>query len=435
MGLQPLGRREAAFVLGVPIAWAVLLLFHPGGDGTQIYDDLAGDGTRMLVVHVGMLVFIPMFALAVALLLRGNATPAARLSRIALAVFVVFYAAWESLQGIANGILVDQVSALPATDTALGANLIQDFAESPLVRDLGILSTIGGTALIVGMIAAGSALRDAGAPRWTPWSLGLAGLLIIAHPPPFGPTGLAVFAITAFVVLRERVPAGARTVADERAAHPRAFSRAEQVGLLAVPAAWAILLLFHPTGEGEDFYPIIRDEVSAWLVVHIATLVFVPLMAGVVFLLLRGLDGRWAATSRIALVGFSVVYLAWEALIGIGNGVLIDQVNELGSAQQPAAATIVERFADSGVVATLELVGTGAWILALVTAGAALVREAGAPRAVLALFAISALPIAWHVTPFGQFGLALFIVAVVLVLRGRTASAAIAVPAMRPASA
>jgi len=64
----------------------------------------------MLVVHVGMMVFIPLLALAIGLLLRDLRSTAARVSRIALAVFVVFYVAWEALQGIANGILVDQVS-------------------------------------------------------------------------------------------------------------------------------------------------------------------------------------------------------------------------------------------------------------------------------------------------------------------------------------
>jgi hypothetical protein len=30
-------------------------------------------------------------------------------------------------------------------------------------------------------------------------------------------------------------------------------SRAEIVFLIGVPLAWAVVLLFHPTGDGEDF--------------------------------------------------------------------------------------------------------------------------------------------------------------------------------------
>jgi hypothetical protein len=43
----------------VPAAWAILLLLHPGGTGTDIYQDLHDKVTVWMVVHVGMLVFIP----------------------------------------------------------------------------------------------------------------------------------------------------------------------------------------------------------------------------------------------------------------------------------------------------------------------------------------------------------------------------------------
>jgi hypothetical protein len=204
MALPRLTRAEMTFVIGVPLAWAVLLLFHPGGEGDQIYADLDGDGTRMLVVHVGTLIFIPLTAFAIYLLLRGNQSTAARVSRIALAFFVVFYSAWETLQGIANGILVDEVSGQPEAEQGAGADLIQEFAESPLARDFGVFSTIGSLALVIATVALGIALREAGAPRWAPALFGFAGLLITAHPPPFGPTGLVLFVVAVVLVMRGR---------------------------------------------------------------------------------------------------------------------------------------------------------------------------------------------------------------------------------------
>jgi len=114
---QPrLSRNEVAFIIGVPIAWAVLLLFHPGGDPDTIYLDLQDEVTRALVVHIGMMLFIPLFAVAIYLLMRGVEGTAARVSRIALAPFVIFYSAWETLTGTANGILVDQVNGLPEAE-------------------------------------------------------------------------------------------------------------------------------------------------------------------------------------------------------------------------------------------------------------------------------------------------------------------------------
>ena len=202
MGLPRFSRPEAAFIIGVPIAWAVLLLLHPSGDGTAIYADLRDNVTAMLVVHVGMLVFIPLFAVVILLLLRGVHSSAARVARIALVPFVVLYLAWEALQGIANGVLVEQLNSMPESTHATGAALIQNFAESPLVRDFGVLAIPGSLALIVATLGLGLALRDAGAPRSAPALFGIAGFLISAHPPPFGPIGLVLFAGAAVYVMR-----------------------------------------------------------------------------------------------------------------------------------------------------------------------------------------------------------------------------------------
>ena len=66
---------ELALLIGVPLAWAILLLFHPGGSGEEIYLDAQDNVTRFLVVHIGMMLFIPLMAVVVLLLLRGVRGP------------------------------------------------------------------------------------------------------------------------------------------------------------------------------------------------------------------------------------------------------------------------------------------------------------------------------------------------------------------------
>jgi hypothetical protein len=104
----------------VPLLWAVLLLFHPKGEANAVYRDVHDEVSRMLVVHVGMLLFIPLMAVVVYLLIRGVEGTAARVGRIALAPFVIFYSAWETLQGIGNGVLVSEVNGLPAGNGGSG---------------------------------------------------------------------------------------------------------------------------------------------------------------------------------------------------------------------------------------------------------------------------------------------------------------------------
>ena len=201
---------EMLLLIGVPLVWAILLLFHPGGEGDQIYQDLQDKVTRWQVVHVGMMLFIPLFAAAVYLLLRGVEGTAALVSRIGLAVFVVFYGAFELLQGIATGILVNEVNGLPQIDQATREELVQNFAEHPLSSNAGVFNIIGGVGLITAMIGAGVALRrHAGAPRAVLVLLILAGLLIGAHPPPFGPTGLAFFIAAVLLFQRSQSAAAA----------------------------------------------------------------------------------------------------------------------------------------------------------------------------------------------------------------------------------
>jgi hypothetical protein len=203
----------------------------------------------------------------------------------------------------------------------------------------------------------------------------------------------------------------------------RNFNRAAVGLMIGAPVAWAFLLLLHPTGDGDDFYPVVADNTTDWLVVHVGTLVFVPLMAAAIYVLLNGLEGTAARVSRIALGFFVVFYLAFEVLVGIGTGLFVDEGGE---------AQVVEDFVHSTLIVTFEMIGTAALLVALTAAGIALRREAGAPLAVPILLVLAAIPISWHVPPFGQVGLALFIAAVILVVREHLAPVAIAEPP-RPA--
>jgi hypothetical protein len=212
----------------------------------------------------------------------------------------------------------------------------------------------------------------------------------------------------------------------------RNFSPGELAFMIAVPAAWGILLLFHPIG-GDTFYESIEGNVTPWLAVHLGMGVFVPLFAAVVYLLLRGIESRAATASRMGLAVFAVLYAMWEVLLGGGTGILANEVEDLPPVQQAVGVDLVESYGESGVLSTLAAVGSVGLAVGLVGAVVALrgaYRLGWGPIALILL----ALPlIAIHEPPFGPIGLALFIGAVVLFARRQAAAPApIAPPLAHP---
>lgn len=200
-------RPELAFVTILPLAWAVLLLFHPVGDTTAFYPTITESVTQWQTVHIGMMLFIPLMGAAIYVLLRGVDGRAATIARLAVVPFVLFYGAFELLVGVGTGMLVAEVDALPEAQRGLGAELVEDFAGSPVPFAFTI---IGGLSLVTSMLAAGTALaqNSEGARRFAPLLLlGLSAPLIGIHEPPAGPIGLLLFVAAASLVALRGVAA------------------------------------------------------------------------------------------------------------------------------------------------------------------------------------------------------------------------------------
>ena len=88
--LRPLTRTQIAVLVGVPLAWAALLWFHPDVDPDRVYESLRDQVHTYLVVHVGTLVFIGLMGVALYLLVRDLPGRAATVSRLAIGPFVLF---------------------------------------------------------------------------------------------------------------------------------------------------------------------------------------------------------------------------------------------------------------------------------------------------------------------------------------------------------
>jgi hypothetical protein len=190
-----------ALLVGVPLAFSVLLWFHPM---VSDYDGLRDVTTRFQVVHLGMVLALPLLALGIYGLLDGLRGRAAAVGRVALVPFVAFYVPYVAFEGIALGALGEQLNGLPPDQRdAVAPGMVEDFARNPILGEPGVFWALGSTAWFAVIVATMLAFRRAGAPLKLQVLLGLSAL-IGAHAPPLAPIGWACFAAAGWMVLRAR---------------------------------------------------------------------------------------------------------------------------------------------------------------------------------------------------------------------------------------
>ena len=184
-----------------PLVWAVLIVFHPNPGGDSPYEGIADVVDRWLFVHVGQLILTPFLFLAVWRLLDGLSSTAATVSRAALVVWTVFFSAYDSVQGIATGILTRWANDLAGEEQAVVARAIKFVVEdSQLAGNFSAIGLVAGAAWLTVAIAAAVALHKAGAGKGVVVATCLS-VVVAAHSAPAAIGFLALFLAG---VLRER---------------------------------------------------------------------------------------------------------------------------------------------------------------------------------------------------------------------------------------
>jgi hypothetical protein len=197
-------------LVGVPLAFSVLLWFHPM---ISEYEGLRDVTTRFQLVHLGMVFALVLLAVGINGLLGGLRGRAAAVGRVALIPFVAFYVPYVAFEGIALGVLGDRLNALPPDQRdGVAPEMVVDFASNPIVGEPSLFWALGSTALFFVIISTMLAFRRAGAPVTLQFLFG-ASALIGAHAPPLAPIGWACFAAAGWMVLRSRHTAVAKPAA------------------------------------------------------------------------------------------------------------------------------------------------------------------------------------------------------------------------------
>jgi hypothetical protein len=157
--------RKLSFVLlAAPLLWLVPAFLHPMGEP---YEGIADEANLWISVHVAQLVLTPFLAAGVWLLLGGIQSVPALVARSFLALWMVFFSAFDAVAGIATGVLTRHANSLTG-DEQEGVVAAIDFlwAESQLAGgEFSVLGNLGHFSWVVVAIAATVALYRAHAGR------------------------------------------------------------------------------------------------------------------------------------------------------------------------------------------------------------------------------------------------------------------------------
>jgi hypothetical protein len=170
----------------------------------------------------------------------------------------------------------------------------------------------------------------------------------------------------------------------------------------AAPPALAVVVLLHRNDPVDPMD--LSGSTATWIWIHVALLGALVLLAHAVSTLLTGVDGIAARVARALLPVALVAYAAFDALVGLGTGVLVERAQTLG----PDAAQLVEHWWSVPTpISTVAAVAQLLWVTVLgATAVARVTRDA--PRFLVpTLAALTATFPFIHVRPVGLIPVAL----------------------------
>lgn len=174
----------------------------------------------------------------------------------------------------------------------------------------------------------------------------------------------------------------------------------------AAPPALAVVVLLHRNDPVSAMD--LSGSTTTWIWIHVALLGALVLLAHAVSTLLTGLEGTAARVARAMLPVALVTYAAFDALVGLGTGILVEHAETLG----PDAEQLVEHW--WSVPTPISTIAAGAQLLWVTVLGATAIARVthDAPRFLVPTIAALAATFPFlHVRPIGLVPIALLAIA------------------------
>lgn len=196
------GNVSARFTIGwaiafaAPLVWLAPALLHP--------NEPQANPDRWVFVHYAQLLLTPFLAYAVWKVLEGIHSTAATVSRVALAVWMIFFSAYDATAGIATGLLARHADSLSgAEQTAVNSAVDWLLNDGLLPGGAVWLAVVPTIAWPTTMIAVAVALHQVGARLAVPACFVLSSTFLLHASYP-GAVGLAFFFVAEVLWFRQR---------------------------------------------------------------------------------------------------------------------------------------------------------------------------------------------------------------------------------------
>jgi hypothetical protein len=199
-----------AFLVGVPLVWVVVALLHPQGDG-DVFDYLDDKVGLWLGVHFAQPVLALGVAAALWMLLAGRTSTAATVARVAIPVWLVSFAVFDSVTGLGSGLAVRHAKDLSGPEQQGAASTAEYLLENKFTADFSPVWFVQAAALLTAVIATALVLRSAGASRAVFVAM-LIGTLLVFHAGAAAAVGLVGLAVAFFLADREGLFLSSRTL-------------------------------------------------------------------------------------------------------------------------------------------------------------------------------------------------------------------------------
>jgi hypothetical protein len=146
-----------------------------------------------------------------------------------------------------------------------------------------------------------------------------------------------------------------------------------RLALFGPPVLIIVFELAHPVVL-PPIYPAVLHHLPWWLYLHVANLALFPLFGLAAYLLVRDVPNRAAAWSRVAIVVYVPVYASFDALVGVGTGILVQNASGLDPSGRAVAEPLIDAYWNNGILSAIAALGSIAWVIAMFASAVAFTR-------------------------------------------------------------